>query len=110
MDALYFDCFAGASGDMIVGALVDVGVNFEHLKRELSCLNLEGVELTTERVRRCGITATKFHVSAGCSQQPHRTLRDIQAIISAAPLSEVTKARALRVFDVIAEAEAKVHG
>jgi uncharacterized protein (DUF111 family) len=63
MKAVYFDCFAGASGDMIVGALVDLGLDFDLLKQDIGSLGLEDYDLTATRVVRCGIAATKFHVA-----------------------------------------------
>lgn len=62
MHTLYLDCFAGISGDMAIGALLDCGLDFEFLKRELAKLKLEGYELSLERVDRSGISAVKFGV------------------------------------------------
>ncbi|MGH9385875.1 MAG: nickel pincer cofactor biosynthesis protein LarC [Vicinamibacterales bacterium] len=62
MRILYFDCFAGAAGDMIVGALLDAGLPFEELKRALGSLAVEGWEVSTDRVLKAGLTATKFRV------------------------------------------------
>jgi uncharacterized protein (TIGR00299 family) protein len=62
MRTLYLDCFAGASGDMLLGALLDCGLDFELLRRELAKLDLAGYELSARRVDRSGIAATKFDV------------------------------------------------
>ena len=62
MKVLYFDCFSGASGDMVLGALLDAGVRLDHVREAMASLPLEGVELDVERVDRSGIGATKFHV------------------------------------------------
>jgi uncharacterized protein (TIGR00299 family) protein len=59
---LYFDCFAGAAGDMIVGALLDAGLPFEELKQALGSLAVEGWEVSADRVLKTGLTATKFRV------------------------------------------------
>src|SRR5687768_12013593 len=59
---LYFDCFSGISGDMTIGALLDLGLDFEYLKTELRKLAVQGYELTSSRVVRAGISATKFDV------------------------------------------------
>ncbi|MBI2835054.1 MAG: nickel pincer cofactor biosynthesis protein LarC [Acidobacteria bacterium] len=59
---LYFDCFSGVSGDMILGALVDAGLPIGELRRALGSLAIEGVDVTVERVSRAGVSATKFHV------------------------------------------------
>ena len=62
MRVLYLDCFSGISGDMFVGAMLDLGVSFDELKTELAKLNLEGFEIEASRVDRSGISATKFDV------------------------------------------------
>jgi pyridinium-3,5-bisthiocarboxylic acid mononucleotide nickel chelatase len=62
MTLLYFDCFNGASGDMILGALLDAGLPLEELRRALGSLGIDEYELATERVLRAGVSATKFHL------------------------------------------------
>ena len=62
MKVLYFDCFAGAAGDMILGALLDAGLPFEELRRALGSLAVEGWDVSADRVIKAGITATKFKV------------------------------------------------
>jgi uncharacterized protein (TIGR00299 family) protein len=109
MRALYFDCYAGASGDMICGALVDAGADVDALRAQLASLGLSGYEITTERVKRSGIAATKFNVAVDEAAQPHRHLKDIREIINRSALSELTRQRALRAFEMLADAEARVH-
>jgi uncharacterized protein (TIGR00299 family) protein len=110
MRAIYFDCFAGISGDMTIGALLDLGVDFEELKRQLATLALSGYEVSAEKVKRSGIAATKFKVAVDEARQPARKLADISAIIGNSQLSEDVKSRSLKVFEKLAQAEAKVHG
>jgi uncharacterized protein (TIGR00299 family) protein len=110
MRVLYFDCFAGISGDMIIGALLDLGVDFDELKRQLESLSLSGYEIRAEQVKRSGMAATKFTVEVDKTAQPERTLDDIRAIIEQASLSNQIKRRAIRAFELLAEAEARVHG
>src|SRR5581483_2329199 len=62
MRTLYLDCFAGASGDMFIGALLDCGLDFDLLKRALSCLGVSGYELSLQRMDQSGISAAKFDV------------------------------------------------
>ena len=62
MRILYFDCFAGAAGDMILGALLDAGLPFDDLKRALGSLAVEGIDVSVDRVVKAGITAAKFRV------------------------------------------------
>jgi uncharacterized protein (TIGR00299 family) protein len=108
---LYFDCFAGISGDMTVGALLDLGVPFDLLKRELARLPvpLSGYSLHLEKTARKGIGALKFSVHVE-EHQPHRHYADIAGMIEQSSLSEGTKEKAQRIFFRLAEAEAKVHG
>ncbi|HWP42580.1 MAG TPA: nickel pincer cofactor biosynthesis protein LarC [Blastocatellia bacterium] len=107
--ALYFDCFAGVSGDMIIGALIDLGVDFEALRNELARLKLTGYEIETSRVTRSAISSIKFDVACDASEQPARSLADIREIIAGSDLKDTVKARSIRVFERLAEAEAKAH-
>src|SRR6478752_1931155 len=99
MRAVYFDCFAGVSGDMIIGALMDLGVNLEALKQQLAALGLSGYEIGSRRVQRSSIVATKFDVDIDQSAQPARTLADISSMIAGSTLSDQSKARAISVFE-----------
>jgi uncharacterized protein (TIGR00299 family) protein len=108
---VYFDCPSGASGDMILGALVDVGVEIEALGRELEKLRVAGWRLAAREVRRGAFRATKVDVE----MQPdvhhgHRRLSDITAILEASGLARSIVGTATRVFTRLAEAEARVHG
>jgi uncharacterized protein (TIGR00299 family) protein len=107
---VYFDCFAGVSGDMIIGAQLDLGADFESLARQLLSLGLKGCQLNSRRVTRGGIAAIKFDVEVDQRKQPARKLADISSIISGSSLSERVKTLSLRVFERLAEAEARVHG
>lgn len=108
MKTLYFDCFAGASGDMILGALVGAGVDPQALSQQLSLLDVSGYEIEFETVNRSGLSATRAHVRTG-HEHAHRHLSDILKIINASRLSDGVKARAARIFTRLAEAEARVH-
>jgi pyridinium-3,5-bisthiocarboxylic acid mononucleotide nickel chelatase len=108
MRTLYFDCFAGASGDMILGALVGVGVDPQALTEQLALLNVAGYEVTFETVDRSGISATHARVRTG-HEHAHRHLSDILKIIYDSGLSPEVKDRAARIFSRLAEAEARVH-
>ncbi|HEY7544537.1 MAG TPA: nickel pincer cofactor biosynthesis protein LarC, partial [Blastocatellia bacterium] len=107
---IYFDCFAGASGDMIVGAMLDLGLDFASLKDQLSSLCLSGYELKAERVRRGAIAATRFIVEVDEHDQPARKLADIRRLIEESTLGDAVKSRSILVFEKLAEAEARVHG
>lgn len=62
MKLLYFDCFAGAAGDMILGALLDAGLPFDELKKALGSLAVDGWDVSVDRVLKTGVSATKFRV------------------------------------------------
>ena len=118
----YLECFAGISGDMMLGALVDAGVPFARLEEVAAALGV-GARLESRKVNRGGLTGTKVdvitpeaaaaeHVHAGHAHAhpPHRHLSSILKIIQAAPLSEGVKQRSSRAFQLLGEAEAAIHG
>ena len=72
----FFDCFSGCSGDMIIGALLDAGLDFEAFKNSLSGLDLHGYHLTVEKVLRFSITATKFNVVLEEGPDHHNNHKD----------------------------------
>ncbi|MGH9898196.1 MAG: nickel pincer cofactor biosynthesis protein LarC [Pyrinomonadaceae bacterium] len=108
MTTLYFDCFAGASGDMILGALLDAGLDATLLKEDLKKLNLSGFDIDFEKVDRSGISSTKVHVHTA-EEHVHRHLSDIVKIIDNSSLSDKVKSLAKAIFSNLAEAEARVH-
>ena len=110
MRILYYDCFAGISGDMNLGAMVDLGVDAEYLKNELAKLNIHGFELKLEKATRRGITGTLATIEIDDHHHHHhRHLHHIHEIVNESGLSESVKSNALKIFQFIAEAEAKVH-
>lgn len=131
---LYFDCFSGASGDMMLGALLDAGLPLDDLRRALGSLTVDGVSVSANRVVRAGVAATKFVIeerrAAPDSQLPtprhshhhekaagtavahppaHRTLAEIDEVIDRSALSISGKARAKALFRRLGEAEAAIH-
>ena len=108
MKTLYFDCFAGASGDMILGAMVAAGVDPDFLREQLSLLSVSGFSVNFETVNRSGLSATYARVETA-SEEKHRHLADITEIIDRSGLSERVKQRAVQIFTRLAEAEARVH-
>jgi len=105
---LYFDCFAGASGDMILGALVDAGLPLDNLKSELAKLGLSGYTISATKVVKHGITGTKISIETE-EQHIHRHLKHIEQIIGGSNLSEDIKDTSIRVFENLAAAEARIH-
>jgi uncharacterized protein (TIGR00299 family) protein len=107
-NVLYIDCFSGISGDMMVGALLDLGLDFSLLENELKKLNLEGYEISCREVIKNSIRAKKFDVEITAAQRK-RDYRDIKKIIDSSRLDEGVKNLSLDIFKSIAEAEAEVH-
>src|SRR5579875_2104001 len=108
MICAYLDAFSGLSGDMLVGALLELGVDFGEFKRAMAALGLSGCELRLGRRELSGISAARFEVEVA-QPQPERHLGDIRAIIERSGLADEVKARALAIFSALAEAEARVH-
>ena len=110
MKLAYFDCPSGASGDMILGALVDAGAPFEALARELDGLGVKGYRLERREVIKAGFRATKVDVALGAHEAGHRGLREILDILERGRLAPAVRDMASRIFQRLAEAEARVHG
>lgn len=113
MKILYYDCFSGISGDMHLGAMIDLGVDPQHLLAQLELLELDGYRINITRDRRKGISGTRVDViieDAKSSSHHHRNLEDIRKIIDGSRLDGRVKDRSLRMFTKLAEAEAEVHG
>lgn len=105
---LYLECNSGISGDMMVGAMIDLGVDIELLRSELAKLKVGGYQITAGRTKKCGIDSCAFRVEVEETHH-HRTFCDIQKIIQESPLKETVKMLANRIFYILAKAEAKVH-
>ena len=108
MKTLYFDCFAGASGDMILGAMVAAGVDPSTLREQLSLLNVDGFNINFETVDRSGLSATYARVDTA-HEHKHRHLSDVKQIIESSGVSESAKTLAMKIFTRLAEAEGRVH-
>lgn len=108
MKTLYFDCFAGASGDMILGAMVAAGVDPDALREQLSLLNVEGFKIDFETTDRSGLSATYARVVT-TDQSKHRHLSHVRRIIEESGVTDAAKELAIRIFIRLAEAEARVH-
>ena len=131
---VYLDCFSGASGDMFLGALLDVGLPIDNLRTALGSLALDkdGWSIEAERVDRAGIAATKFrlhetgnvesakpsnsdsvhghhHDSSHGRSHCHHSLKEINRLINSSAISDEAKGRAVRLFQRLAEVEASIH-
>jgi pyridinium-3,5-bisthiocarboxylic acid mononucleotide nickel chelatase len=109
MKTAYIDCIAGASGDMLLGALIDSGLPIAALEAELAKLRISDFHLQVSKVSKNGFGATKVDVHAH-DDAPERRLRDIREIVENSAVSERVKTRAMRVFTRICEVEAAIHG
>lgn len=109
MRTLYFDCFSGASGNMILGALIAAGVDRDELTREIAKLNIPEFRLEISEADRSGIKAIHVDVKVP-HEHVHRHLSDIEKLIDQSGLSHPVKERAKAIFSRLAEAEAKIHG
>tara|TARA_Y100000815_G_scaffold186161_1_gene169947 strand:+ start:622 stop:1833 length:1212 start_codon:yes stop_codon:yes gene_type:complete len=108
--AAYFDCYSGISGDMILGALVDLGVDPGKIRKALKTLDLKGYKLKTSRVQRGLIAGTKVQVSlTKSSHHPARKYSDIKKLIADSDLSSTAKKNSLEIFKRIAQVEAAIH-
>jgi uncharacterized protein (TIGR00299 family) protein len=109
MKLAYFDCFAGISGDMILGALLDAGLDLGEFQEALRGLRLPGYELQADKVHKGVIQATDVQVRVS-DDTTSRTLADIEAVIRESELSERAKRRGISIFQRLVSAEASVHG
>jgi hypothetical protein len=126
MKILYYDCFAGISGDMNLGALIDLGVDREHLEKELTRLPLHGYKLIIEKASRKGISGTRvqvkideqhqhlgnrqhIHHEHGKHEHQHHTFGEIKKLIASSQLPREVQKISLSVFQKLAEAEAMIH-
>ena len=108
MRTAYFDCFAGISGDLAVGALIEIGGCLEVIKRELSKITLPLTEITAEPVIRAGLAATKFSVRSD-ERGLVRTWTNIRELLEESGLDDDVKSRSISIFARLAAAEAKIH-
>ena len=105
----YLDCASGISGDMTLGALVDAGVDLAAMQQGIDSLGLPSCTLVAEEVKKAGFRALQVRVDHE-PEHAHRHLHQIVDMIDGSSLSERAKQRAKQIFQVIGEAEAKVHG
>ncbi len=111
MRIAYFDCFSGASGDMILAACLNAGLDLGTLREQLALLGVEGYRIDAAPVRKQGFAANQFEVICDPdTAKPHRHLKHIIEILERSTLPERIRRRAAAIFTRLAEAEAAVHG
>jgi pyridinium-3,5-bisthiocarboxylic acid mononucleotide nickel chelatase len=112
---LYLDCFSGASGDMVLGAMLDLGLPLDALKSALGSLALEYGDVSAAKVTRAGVTATKFQLhdtrpAVADNGHRHYHLKGIVNAIRRSALKPESQDRAIELFERLAQAEAAIHG
>ena len=108
MRICYLDCFSGIAGDMLLGALVDAGVDRAQICAEVGKLDLDGVDLQFEKCLRAGVSGTNLTVEV-THDHSHRSLSKIEEIIVSSSLQAEIKERSIRIFRRLGEVEATVH-
>ena len=109
MKAAYFNYIGGVSGDMVLGALVDVGLSIDSLRNEVSKLGVQGYEIEASPDSRSAISGTRVSVKTSAAPQPRRNLNDILSLIDESRLAPSVKEKATRIFRRLAQAESRVH-
>ena len=109
MKIAIIDCFAGISGDMTLGALINAGVPVDYLTTEIQKLGLSDFEIKVQKTQRHHIFATKVDVKFDEKNQPERKYLSIKSMIEESRLSETVKNKSLEAFKILGEAEAKIH-
>ena len=109
MKTAYLDCFSGISGDMFIGALLDAGLSFEELDQSLRTLPIDGFHLEMTREPRNQVFGTRFTVKLEEKKRTHTNLRAIRKIIQQSSLSSVVKDKSIKIFELLAGVEGKIH-
>ncbi|HUL28984.1 MAG TPA: nickel pincer cofactor biosynthesis protein LarC [Thermodesulfobacteriota bacterium] len=109
MRIAYFDCFSGASGDMILGSLIDAGVSPQRLKAELKKLRIPNVHLRVQKVLKRGISGTQVLVEGRNEKRSHRNLKEILRIVDRSSLASEVKEKSEEIFRRIASVEGRIH-
>ena len=107
---LYLDCFSGLSGDMILSAMLDLGVPKDVVREAVGKLPLDGYEVRVEKEFRRSVEVARFFVDVEEEHQPHRHFAQIREMIESSGLDPAVARTAVDIFEVIAQAEARVHG
>jgi uncharacterized protein (TIGR00299 family) protein len=109
MRIAYFDCFSGASGDMILGSLIDAGLSAKGLGEELRKLRIPTIRLKAKKVLKGGISATQVIVEGRDEKRSHRNLKEILRIIERSGVEDDVKEKSNEIFKRIASVEGKIH-
>lgn len=111
MKVVYFDCFSGISGDMSLASLIDAGANINYIEKELKKLPIEEFEIKSYQVVKKSLSAKKIDVIINFEESlPVRNHKEIISIIENSQLPLIVKENSKNIFNIIATAEAKIHG
>ena len=109
MNVAYFDCFSGIAGDMILGALIDLGVDIDFLKKEIEKLGITGYNIDVKKTVKNDMTASDAHILVNFDEQHHRSFKDIKKLIDDSSLDKDVRNLSEKIFYNLAVAESKVH-
>jgi uncharacterized protein (DUF111 family) len=109
MKIAYFDCFSGISGDMILGALIDLGLQLDTLTAHLSKMKLGGYEIAVSKEKRGLISGTRLNIQIEEDKQPHRSMAQIRKIIGESEVPGQAKKTSLAILERLARVEGRLH-
>jgi uncharacterized protein (TIGR00299 family) protein len=109
MRIAYFDCFSGISGDMILGAFIDLGLDLDKLTGHLSKMKLGGYKIAVSREKRGAISGTRLNIQIEEDKQPHRSMAEIRQIIGESKLPDQVKETSLAILERLARVEGNLH-
>lgn len=109
MKVAYFDCFSGVAGDMVLGALLDLGINHQQFIKQIQTLAIDSYTIRIEPTHHEQIKATNVFIDVLEKHQPHRTFCDIKQIILNSAFPKPVQNTSIKIFSRLAQAEAKVH-
>ena len=107
MKIAYFDCFSGISGDMILGAFIDLGLDLDKLTGHLSKMKLGGYKIAVSREKRGPISGTRLNIKVAEDKQPHRSMAEIRQIIGESKLPGQVKKTSLAILERLARVEGR---
>ena len=108
MTIAYFDCFSGICGDMILGALFDLGLDQNFFLNEINKLNINGYSIEVKKLKKNHISATDVYIEVK-EKQHHRSYSDISELINKSSLSDDIKAKSINIFHKLAVVESRIH-
>jgi len=109
MTIAFFDCYSGIAGDMVLGALIDLGIDVNFLKKEIQKIDISGYQIEVKKTKKKDIIASDVYITVNFNEQHHRSFIDIKKIIEKSRLDNEVKQLSKKIFYNLAVAEGKVH-